>query len=331
MTLILSDADVRAAVDMATLVDAIERATKEEGRGQVVQPERMNLPNGEGVFRVMPVVLSESGVMGFKVFHGSPRGSWRYLVAVYDAHEGSLLALMDAHFLTALRTGAATGVATRLLARQKAHRVGVIGSGLEARTNLEAVCVVRPVDRVRVFSPNAQKRQRFAAEMAERLQVEIEAVDSPEEAVGGTDIVVVATNTTGHEAHIAYRGSWIEPGQHVNAIGSTMLGLREIDEETFRRVDLLVTDAPAEQIERESGDVAAALAANTYDRSRVVRLCELLTGQAEGRARDDQMTLYKSVGEALQDVIAGYAIYQTARARGIGTEVGDFLLPKAFG
>jgi ornithine cyclodeaminase/alanine dehydrogenase len=253
----------------------------------------------------------------------------RYLIAVYAQEGERLLALMDAHYLTAARTGATTGIATKLLAAPGAKTVAVIGSGLEARTNLQAVCAVRPVEQVTVFSPNPERRARFAARMGPELGVEVRVADNPEECVRGAEIVVVATNSFGRPDPIAYRGAWMEPGVLVDAIGSTSTFLREIDAETFQRAESIVVDSKV-QVEEESGDVKAALSEGKYDRAKVVDLKEVLVGKAQGRTGAQQMVLFKSVGTAVQDVMAGFVVYEEAVRQGRGRDIGEFLDLKTF-
>ncbi len=329
MTLILGPDDVAACTAMGAMIDAVEAGVREEASGGAVYPPRANLPTSNGFFRVMPAVMRESGVMGFKVFNGSVEHGVRYIIAIYDEPGGALLCLMDAAYLTGARTGATTGVATRYLAREDSRSVGLIGSGLEGRTNLAAVCAVRPIERVRVFSPTPANRERFAAEMSRELGVEIEPCERPDTAVAGADIVVVATNTTGHRDPIAYRGAWMEPGQHVNSIGSTGGTLREIDPETFRRAQRIGMDSKV-QVEGESGDAIAALEERAYEAERVVELKELVAGGRVDRGPAEAITLFKSVGSAVQDVMAGWAVYREARRLGRGTEIDDFLELKEF-
>ncbi len=236
---------------------------------------------------------------------------------------------MDAHYLTAARTGATTGIATKLVANPEAKTVAVIGSGLEARTNLQAVCAVRPVERVTVFSPNPERRARFAARMGPELGVEARAADSPEECVRGAEIVVVATNSFGRPDPIAYRGAWMEPGVLVDAIGSTSTFLREIDADTFQRAEGIVVDSKV-RVEEESGDVKAALSEGKYDHAKVVDLKEVLVGKAQGRTSAQQMVLFKSVGTAVQDVMAGFVVYEEAVRQGRGQDIGEFLDLKTF-
>ncbi len=328
MTLILGPDEVAAATNMPEMIDVIEAGLREQAAGAVEMPARMNLATNRGFFRVMPAVMKSSGVMGVKIFNGSVEDGVRYLIAIYDEGGGQLLCLLDAAYLTGARTGATTGIATRYQARENAKVVGVIGSGLEARTNLAAVCAVRGIERGRVFSPNPSRRGKFAEETSARHGIDMVAADSPEAAVAGADIVVVATNTTGAPDPIAYRGAWMEPSQHVNSIGSTGGHLREIDTETFARADRIAVDSQV-QVEGESGDVLDAIAAGTWDAAKVTELTSLVTGAA-GRKAEAEVTLFKSVGTAVQDVMSGYAVYLEARRRGLGHDVGAFLEHKLF-
>ena len=329
MTLLLTNKDVEQAADIKTQIDSIEKGLLEEANNAVDLPPRLNLATTSGFFRVMPAVMRDSGLMGYKVFHGSIQQGVRYLIAVYDEKDGNLLSLMDAAYLTAARTGATTGVATKYMAPPAAKTVGVIGSGLEATTNLQAVCAVRPIEEGKVFSPTPANRERFAVRMGEELGINLTAVDTPEQAVKDVDTVVVATNTTGVGDLIAYRGKWMQTGGHVNSIGSTGLQLREIDAETFRRAERIVVDSRV-QMEGESGDLKAALDAGTYDRSKVTELKEVVAGRTKGRSSLEEITLFKSVGTAIQDVAAGFAVYKEAVRQGLGQDVGEFLELKTF-
>ncbi|WP_428911547.1 ornithine cyclodeaminase family protein [Niallia sp. Krafla_26] len=331
MTLILNAKDVEQAINMRTIIDQIEKGLVEEYSGHVIVPARVNLPtNNKGFFRVMPAVMNESGYMGFKVFFKSGannQSSVRYLIGVIDQNENNLEAMMDSHYLTAVRTGATTGLATKYLARENAKTVGVIGSGLEARTNLEAVCAVRNIEYVRVFSPNPNRRALFAQEMSQKLGIKIEAVDSPEMAVQGADIINVCTNTAAAGNRVAFEGKWMSTGVHVNSIGSTMPSMREIDTDTFEKADGIVIDT--KHLEEESGDVITAIKNGQYDSSKVTVLPALVSGNIV-RKNDAQMTLFKSVGTAVQDIMAARAVYEEAKKLNVGTDVGEFLEAKMF-
>ena len=165
--------------------------------------------------------------------------------------------------------------------------------------------------------------------MSARLGVEVCSVNTPEEAARAADIIVVATNTARAPDPIAYRGSWMTPGVHVNSIGSTMPTLFEIDPETFRRADLIAVDS-REQLAEESGDAIAAAADGAYAHDCGVELKDIVAGKAEGRTSDTSITLFKSVGTAVQDVMAAYSVYETATEAGIGQVIDDFLDLKEF-
>jgi alanine dehydrogenase len=331
MTLVLGALDVEQLSPMPRLVEAIEQGLREQASGQVVLPSRltMTLPDG-GFFRVMPTLMNGSGLMGFKVFHGSARIGVRYLIAIYEQKSGELLALLDGHYLTAARTGATAGVAAKFMSNPGACTVAVIGSGLEARTNLSAICAVRPVTSVTVFSPNPEHRTGFAARMSRELGVEVAVADTPEQCVKGAEIVVVATNSLGRTDNMAYQGEWMRPGVHVSSIGSTMPVQREIDHECFGRAARIAVDSLA-QVEHESGDVITAIKQGTFSRDKAVELHEIVGGKAQGRSSADEITLFKSVGTAVQDVMAGFVVYEEAVRHKRGRDVGAFLDVKKFG
>ncbi len=325
MTLLVEHADVVELCDYARMMAAIERGLAEEANGTLIMPARLNLPMRSGHFRLMPVVLNAAGLMGFKVFYRVPGYGARHLVALFEQERGELVALVDANYLTAARTGATSGIATKYLARPDAASVGVIGSGLEARTNLAAICAAVPSIRaVSAYSPNPQRRQLFADEFGALDGVTARACGTPEEAIAGTDIIIVATNTTAHGGATAFRGDWLEPGQHVVSGGSTMTALREVDPETFARADRIVVDAPG-QASEESGDVITAIAAGTYPTNDIIGLMDLVTKPQLGRHSDSEITLYKSVGTALQDVMGAYMVWQSAIEAERGREIGDLV------
>jgi alanine dehydrogenase len=329
VTLLLSDRDVRSVCDIGAMVTALELGLRKEAKGAGPQlPERLNIAHGEVFLRVMPALLPEAGLLGLKFFHGSMRDGVRYVVAVCSLRTGEVLAVVDASYLTAARTGATSGVATRWLSREDSSSVGVIGSGLEAETNLRAVCSVRPITRVTVFSRSPERREGFAARMTEALDVPVVAASTPREAVAGTDIVVVATNT-GPQPVVAYRGAWLEAGQHVVSIGSTTAALREIDAETFLGCGSVVFDVRLEQLRKESGDVVALLAARPgWDAG--VGLHRIITGEVLGRTGPEDITLFKSVGTAAQDLLGAMHVVEEARRLGVGTEVDEIATPKLF-
>jgi ornithine cyclodeaminase/alanine dehydrogenase-like protein (mu-crystallin family) len=329
VTLVLRDSDVRAVCDIGSLVTFLDQALRKEAKGTGAHvPERLNLAHGSVFLRVMPALLPEAGLLGLKFFHGSMQDGVRYVVAVCSLDTGEILGLIDAAYLTAARTGATSGVATHWLSREDSSCVGVIGSGMEAETNLRAVCSVRPVTRAAVYSRSPQRREAFAARMSESLGIPVRAAADPRAAVAGTDIVVVATNT-GPDPVVAYRGAWLEPGQHVVSIGSTTAALREIDTDTILRADTVVFDVTLDQLRNESGDVIAVLDAQAGWRAGVP-LDRVITGEVLGRRRPEDITVFKSVGTAAQDLLGASYVLREARRRGVGTEIADITSPKQF-
>jgi alanine dehydrogenase len=329
MTLLLSDSDVRAVCDIGAMVQYLNDAMRAEAKGAgPLLPERMNLAQNGTFLRVMPAVLPQAGLMGLKFFHGSQEKGVRYLVALCSIDSGAIIAVLDAAFLTAARTGATSGVATHWMSRGDSTTVGVIGSGLEAETNVRALCSVRPISRVTVYSRSPERRSLFAARMADSLGIDVVPAREPEQAVRGADIVLVATNT-GPEQVVAYRGQWLERGQHVVSIGSTMTVLREIDAATVLGADAVVFDTTLDQLSRESGDIIDTLRVQPGWRGGVL-LSEVLAGDHIPRSNADDITLFKSVGNASQDLLAAAYLVQEARRRGVGTEVDELATLKLF-
>jgi alanine dehydrogenase len=323
MSLLLSDADVRQAVSYTELVDGIEAALKAHMDAAAVVPPRMNLEHFETWMRVMPAIVPSADVMGLKVFHGVPGGGVRYLVLLYSMVNGSVLAAIDACYLTAARTAATSAVASRYASPRGPVHMGLIGSGLEAETHCRALSAVGEIRDIKVFSPNPGRRELFARRMQAALDVPVIVCDRPEDAVSGVEHIVVATNT-GPSMAIACRTEWLSDGQHVTSIGSTNVRLRELDTDVFRRADLLILDAEFEQMVEESGDLIQFRAeGGTPDPTRTQTLANLIAGNGTGRHDSSQLTLYKSVGTALQDVVAGHLVYRRALELGLGTNVDD--------
>ena len=319
MPLVLRDDEIRQALTMADAVGAIEEACREQAAGTAIAVERrvMWLPNGW--MRLMPGALVASGVMGYKALHRIGN-SVRYAVHLFDCASGEAIAILDGWYVTAVRTGAAAGVAAKHLAPPAATSLGVIGSGAEARTQVEAVAAVRGLRSGKVYSRDPGRRERFAREMTERLGVAFQAVDQPEKAIDGAEILVAATNTAGTGP--ALFGRWLHKGLHVNSIGSTLKDQREIDPAVWTFADRIVIDS--RHVLEESGDGIAAREANALDEGKVAELHDVVAGTRPGRTDATQTTLYKSVGLGLHDVAVAFRIFRQARARGLGRDIDDF-------
>ena len=321
MVLLLRHEDVLASVTMADAIEAMELAFKEEGEGGVTLPARINMKAGKGWLRVGPVALEHSGWMGFKAMNLCPGQGVRYQVHLYRAATGELLSIMDAQHLTTLRTGATSAVATRRLARKGPADVALLGSGAEARAQLEAMHALGIVRTAKVFSPTKANRERLAAEFQREHGMVITAVGSAREACDGVGIVLAAVKSPDTVLY----GDWLRPGMHVNSVGTARRDQREIDPVTFQRSAVTVVDT-REGVLGEAGDAVAAK--DVVDPAQVHELAELVAGRAPSRTSEAQITLFKSVGTGTQDIALAAKIYERAQARGLGTRFDGFPLAK---
>jgi len=319
MVLLLRHDDIRKAVDMLDAVTAMEMGFAEEAAGGVIQPPRTNIPLGEpkGFLRLGPCVLQTSRWMGFKAMNLADGTGTRYQISLYSMDDGALRAIMDAQLVTTLRTGATSAVATRRLAPQRPSLVGVIGAGREAFMQLEAMRVLGLVGKAHVFSRTAHSRESFAAYFRNAVNMDIRAVDSAEEAVRDADIILAAVASP----EPVVKGIWLKPGAHVNSVGTARPILREIDEEVLRRSDVIAVDT-RHGVFTEAGDCVVAKA--WLRPEQLIELAELVGGRAMGRSTDRQITLFKSVGTAVQDIALAIKVYEKAVEKGLGEPLGDF-------
>lgn len=317
MTLLLTHEDVQKSVSMADAIEAMEAGFREEGEGGAVLPPRINIKAGKGWFRVGPVVMEHSGWMGFKAMNLAAGQGVRYQVHLYSVATGALEAIMDAQFLTTLRTGATSAVATRRLARPGATTVALLGSGAEAKAQLEAMQAAGYVKSAKVYSPTAANRRALAEDFRRRHAMEITDVASAEEAVDGATIVLAAVKSS----ETVFWGRWLKPGMHVNSVGTARRDQREIDPETFTRSARIVVDT-REGVFGEAGDAVAAK--DVVKPADVAELAELVTGKSSGRQSADEITLFKSVGTGIQDIALASFIYRNAKSKGIGMDIGAF-------
>jgi ornithine cyclodeaminase/alanine dehydrogenase len=304
---------------MADAIEAVELGFREEGEGAVAQPPRTNIPIEEpkGFLRLGPCIMRKSRWMGFKAMNLAEGNGCRYQVHLYSMDDGALRAIMDAQFLTTLRTGATSAVATKRLARNGAGMVAVIGSGREAYMQLEAMRVLGRVGAAKVYSPTAANRKGFADYFRDKAAMDIASVDSAEAAVSGADIVVAAVASS----QPAVLGEWLRPGMHVNSVGTARPSLREIDETVLRRSDIIAVDTRS-GVFNEAGD--CVVAKNWLCPEQASELSEMVCGRAPGRSSDRQITLFKSVGTAVQDISLAVKIFNNATKLGLGHELGEF-------
>jgi ornithine cyclodeaminase len=325
--LVLNSSQIRELLPMADCIEIMSDALSALARDEVYQPLRSIIrpPGAKGLLGLMPAYRSgEQGAFGLKaicVFPENPlqgKDAHQGTVTLFSRDTGELLALMNASEITAIRTAAVSAVATRLLARENAELLGVIGAGVQARTHLAALATVRPIKRARVVAQNLSHAERLAAEMQPKFPFPIEPVKTNEQAVRDADIVVTATSSQ----EPVINKDWISPGAHINAIGTHSPSSREIDSATMAVARIFVDRR--ESALNESGDylLAAKEGVITPD-SIVAEIGELLIGTKSGRASDTEITLFKSLGLAIEDVACAEYLYRKAQAQGAGTWV-DF-------
>jgi len=306
---------------MRECIGLMEKTLGELARGEAILPLRsiLWLPERVGALGLMPAALLKSGVLGVKAitfFHGNEGtelDTHQGAVLLFEAERGQLLAVIDATSITAIRTAAVSGVATKLLAREDAGDLAIVGSGVQAGTHLEAMLAVRPIRRVRVASKDFARAQRFADRESKRQGIAIEPMRTIEAAVRGADIICTATSA--RDPVVA--GDWLEPGSHVNAVGSSVPFAREIDTAAVVRSRLFVDRR--ESATNEAGDFLIARKEGAVGDDHILgEIGEVAIGQIGGRRSRDEITLFKSLGLAVEDVASAAHIYGKAKASGEG-------------
>lgn len=313
--LLLSEADVRQVLTMEMALGAVEAGLKNMGLDEAQNVSRTRVQTDHAMLHTLSAAAKRLGYLGYKAYTTTKKGA-HFHVGLYDGKTGVLLSLMEADYLGQMRTGAATGVATKYMARPEASEVGLFGAGKQARTQLLAICKVRRIARVQVYSRNEENRLKFAREMSDACQVEVQAVPHPEMATEDKDIVITAT--TSREPVI--NGSWIAEGTHLNVVGSNFLGKAEVDVETIRRCKFIAVDSK-DQARIEAGDFVQALEDGALHWADVHELAYVVVGRYVARSHAEDVTMFKSLGIALEDVAVAAKVYERARELGIGKEV----------
>ena len=309
---------------MPVCIDLMAEALMTLARDEAINPLRhaIRLPDDAGILGLMPGSMTSPATFGLKVVsvfprnHGTSYDSHQGAVMVFETEHGAPVAIVDAGAITAIRTAAASGVATRLLAREGARALAILGSGIQARAHIEAMVAVRPISHVRVFSRDPVRRQRFADEAIDAFGVPVDACDSAEAAVAGADII--CTTTSSKEPLL--RGDWLEPGCHVNAVGSSVRWARELDTAAVLKSRLYVDRV--ESTVHEAGDYLFPLKEGALDEHHIVgEIGDILLGTLPGRQSDQEITLFKSLGLAVEDLAAAHYVHAEAVRTGAGVPV----------
>ena len=322
--LFLSASDVRRALPMREAVEVMKTAFAALSTGEAVVPLRslLAVPKHQGRLLLMPCCLPSADRLCLKaltVFDGNPaRGLPRIqaLVTLFDGETGQPLAIMDGASVTALRTGAASGAATDLLARREASTVGILGAGAQGRTQLEGVCAVRAVGQAWVFDANAKAAEAYAREMSVVTGVSIQVATKAATAVREADILCTATTA----ASPLFVDADLKPGVHINGVGSYQPTMQEIPSQTVCRARVVVDQR--ESALEEAGDLLVPISQGLYSADRIyAELGEITGGQKPGRQSEAEITFFKSVGVAIQDLAAASRIVENAGRLGLGISV----------
>jgi ornithine cyclodeaminase/alanine dehydrogenase-like protein (mu-crystallin family) len=316
MTLLLTEADVRSLLTMPIALEVVEESLREQGRGELIlhPRHRIKMPDN-ALLHYMAAGDTVQGFMGMKIYTVA-RGVARFVVPLFRSTTGEMVALIEADALGQLRTGAASGVATKYLANENARRACIIGTGYQARTQLEAVAAVRRLERIRAFGRDPERREEFCREMSERIGVSVEPANSGEEAVKGAEIIITATSAM----KVILEGGWLAAGMHINAMGANWPQKRELDAAAVGRAGKIVVDS-IEQAKMEAGDLIQAFGEEQSRWNAVHELSEIVSGKVTGRNDAGQITLFKSNGIATWDLAAAVRVYEMATERGMGKPV----------
>lgn len=312
--LYLKEEEVRELIDMPTAISAVENVFRQlaDQQAQNIPRQRVKMPGV--MLHSLSASASGSGYLGWKNYT-TTREQARFHVGLYNA-QGDWVCLMEADWLGQLRTGAASGVATKHLALPEANSVGIFGAGKQAATQLEAICSVRPIQTASVYSRSEQKRCEFAETMSKQLEIEVIPVSTPEEAT--CDQQIIATATTSREPVLGGRD--LSTSTHLNAIGSNALNRSELDLECFQRIDRIFCD-DLNACKLEAGDFVEPLQQQLIHWEQIREIAQLVSKPDLSRQHKDEITLFKSVGMAVEDVAVGAIVYERALKAQMGREI----------
>lgn len=305
----ITESQVQELLPIPDAIALMKTAFEKLASGEALnQPRRrLILPTG-AVLHYM--AAGDGKYFGAKIYATHPRHGAHFTFLLYRAEDAEPLAVFEANSLGQIRTGAASGLATEFMAREDAQTLAIIGSGFQARSQLEAMLAVRPIKRVAVWSRNPEKRTAFVEECSGKFPIHIEAAETAEHAVRGADIVVTATSAKDP----VLAKDWLKPSAHINAMGSNQASRRELPDDVIQQADWVAVDS-LDQASMEAGDLLMVVDQQIWKRGKLVELKDVVSGRVQTRTRTDQLTVFKSLGLAVEDVIAAGYVYERARKR----------------
>ncbi|WP_265947833.1 ornithine cyclodeaminase family protein [Dechloromonas sp. A34] len=315
MALFLSEADVKQVLNVEMALEAVESAHRDLALGQALDTPRARSRLPQTVLHMLQGALPAQGVIGYKAYTTNRSGN-RFLVHLFDAATGRLRAVIEGDYLGMIRTGAVSGLAAKWLARPDATVAGVFGSGWQAEGHVRAICASLPLERVKVFSRQADRLQDFCCRLSEATGVAVVPAGSAEETVRGSDLLGTVTTAT----QPLFDAEWLEEGMHINAAGSNALIRQELSEAAIRRCDLVTVDTVPTAL-AEAGDLLPLLEKGRLHVRQLVELGDVIIGRHAGRTAAGQVTLFESQGLAIQDLAVGLRVLAAAEAAGLGQKI----------
>lgn len=322
--LVLSEKQVQSLIDIDELISTLEKAHTQYSTGKAVMPVRLvvPLPQIQGRITSMPGFLNEDKALGMKVvtyFQDNPKRNLPAIlgtIMLFSAETGKLIAVMDGSYVTAIRTACASAMATKVLANTETPVLGILGAGVQARAHIQALTHVRKIDRIKIYSPSGASAAGIKKDLEPTMRIAIEVAGSAEDAVRDADLLV--TGSTSREPII--NCAWLKTGVHINAVGSHRPDHREIDGATVARAKVVLDSRAA--IMAECGDILLAIKEKSISENHIHgEIGEILAGTKTGRSSAGEITLYKSVGIAIQDVASAQLVYRKALERNVGSHV----------
>jgi len=325
MTLILDEKEIESILEIKIAIKAVEEAFREMGEGKAEMPPRVPifLEEYDGAIGFMPAYLKKTKILGIKVMSHYEKNPEKFnlpillgLIILNDPETGFPFAIMDAAFITTMRTGASGAVGAKYLSRENSEVVGLIGTGKQGTSQVLALNEVRKVKKVKAYDISKKSQLNFLGAVRDKIDAEIELVDGPKDAVRGVDILITCTPST----QPIVRENWLDEGMHITAIGADMPKKRELHPEAFRKINKIIVDSIEQAI--IVGELRIPLSKGIIRRDSIyAEIGEIVAGRKSGRENDKEITLFKSTGLAIQDISTAYEVYKMAKERHMGIEV----------
>jgi alanine dehydrogenase len=315
MALLLGDSEINNLLTMDDVVNTMENAFNEIGKGLTWNRPRSRIRLPRGFHHLMAASLSEPNVFGLKTYTSFRKGI-RFMTLLYDGEQGDLLCIVQGGRCSQMRTGAVSAVGTKYMSNEDSKTVGIIGTGFQGRAQLEGVCTVRNITSIKAYDRDNEACENFCREMSKVLNIEITPVKEPEECISDSDIVI--TMTTAREPILF--GSWLKEGMHINAAGSNHWIRREVDDEVIKKANSVVVDSK-EDAYVEAGDLLYPIERGIIRWDQIHELADLVSGKVVSRKSSSDITLFESQGIAISDIATAALAYERAKAEGLGQEI----------